>query len=404
MQRSLAHDKGKSRGNFTFFLHLPPSIIWQGFVSLLKMTEAEALIALNQLPKIGPVKTGRLVDACGSAMMVLKSPLSVLQTIPGIGPESAKLIVDWESHADPTAEINLARERDIKILTRDDIEYPKRLLESHDAPVILYVWGDLKPRDDHGIAIVGSRRATHYGKESARKFAFQLAQAGVTITSGLARGIDTCAHEGALAAKGRTIAVIGSGLMQLYPPENLGLAEKIAAGHGAVVSEFPLQMPPDKKTFPQRNRIVAHWTDGTLVVECPSRSGSLITANLANEAGRQVYAVPGPIDRPTSGGCHDLIREGATLVTDGSQILEDFQYLNLNESPEEATTPPPEVNEEESKILTALGRDEHGVDDLVEATGLPIATVSISLMKMELRALITALPGQRYRRKTRFSD
>ncbi|MDB4386944.1 DNA-processing protein DprA [Akkermansiaceae bacterium] len=369
------------------------------------MTEAEALIALNQLPQIGPVKTSRLVKSLGSAVKVLRASKNDLSRVSGIGPDSAGIISDWESHADPAEEIQLAKEREIMILTREDDGYPKRLLESHDAPVLLYVWGQLESRDDHGIAIVGSRRATHYGKEAARKFAFQLAQAGVTVTSGLARGIDTCAHEGALAAKGRTIAVIGSGLMQLYPPENLGLAEKIAAGHGAVVSEFPLRMPPDKRSFPQRNRIVAHWTDGTLVVECPSRSGSLITANLANEAGRQVYAVPGPIDRPTSDGCHDLIRDGATLVTDGSQILEDFQLLSFeSEGEEKEELFPPGLSSDEEKILEAMGRDEKTVDELVEATGLATSMISISLMKMELRALVMQSPGQRYRRKTKFSD
>jgi len=369
------------------------------------MTEAEALIALNQLPQIGPVKTGRLVQALGSAVAVLRSSQNDLSSVSGIGPESAGIIRAWESHADPSEEIKLAQEREISILTREDEGYPKRLLESHDAPVLLYVWGELESRDDHGIAIVGSRRATHYGKEAARKFSFQLAQAGVTVTSGLARGIDTCAHEGALAAKGRTIAVIGSGLMQLYPPENLGLAEKIAAGHGAIVSEFPLRMPPDKRSFPQRNRIVAQWTDGTLVVECPSRSGSLITANLANEAGRQVYAVPGPIDRPTSGGCHDLIRDGATLVTDGSQILEDFQLLSFGTGEDLDEDPPPSgLSADEEKILAAMGRDEMTVDELVEKTGLATSAITISLMKMELRALVMQSPGQRYRRKTKFSD
>ncbi|MGC6426557.1 MAG: DNA-processing protein DprA [Akkermansiaceae bacterium] len=367
------------------------------------MTETEALIALNQLPKIGPVKINTLVSRFGSAVQTLQASQSELTQVAGIGPESAGIIHDWESHADPSSEIALARERDIQIFTRDDANYPQRLRESHDAPVLLYVWGTLHARDDHGIAIVGSRRCTHYGRECARKFSFQLAQAGVTVVSGLARGIDTAAHEGALASQGRTIAVIGSGLMQLYPPENLGLAEKIADGHGAVVSEFPLKQAPDKRTFPQRNRIVAHWTDGTLVVECPSRSGSLITANLANEAGRQVYAVPGPIDRPTSGGCHDLIRDGATLVTDGSHILEDFQLLSFptEEHPE---APLPNLSEEENSILQALGTNEMMIDELVPETGMPIHLLTTALMKMELKGLLSQLPGSRYRRKTGFSD
>lgn len=368
------------------------------------MTETEALIALNQLPKIGPVKTNALVSQFGSAVRTLQASINELSCVSGIGPESAGIINDWESHADPSSEIALAKEREIQIYTREDEGYPQRLLESHDAPVLLYVWGNLEPRDDHGIAVVGSRRCTHYGRECARKFSFQLAQAGITVVSGLARGIDTAGHEGALAGKGRTVAVIGSGLMQLYPPENLGLAEKIAAGHGAIVSEFPLTQPPDKRTFPQRNRIVAHWSNGTLVVESPSRSGSLITANLANEAGRQVYAVPGPVDRMNSGGCHDLIREGATLVTDGSQILEDFQFLSFPSQEHRKEVPAPDLSEEEAIILRALGTDEKIIDDLVSETGMAIHLLSTALMKMELRGLLTQLSGQRYRRKTEFSD
>lgn len=369
------------------------------------MTETEALIALNQLPKIGPVKTNALVTRFGSAVKTLQASSSELTQASGIGEQSADVISNWESYADPSAEIQLAQEREIQILTKEDEGYPQKLLESHDAPVLLYVWGQLEDRDDYGIAVVGSRKCTHYGRECARKFSFQLAQAGVTVISGLARGIDTAGHEGALAAKGRTVAVIGSGLMQLYPPENLSLAEKIAAGHGAIISEFPLRQPPDKRTFPQRNRIVAHWTNGTLVVECPSRSGSLITANLANEAGRQVYAVPGPVDRPSSAGCHDLIREGATLITDGSQILEDFEFLSFSTNAEEKTVVPlPDLNEEETAILAALGADEKVIDELVTLTEMPIHLLSTALMKMELRGLISQFSGSRYRRKSRFSD
>ena len=368
------------------------------------MTEAEALIALNQLPQTGPVKIKRLIEALGSATKVLHAADTALQQVQGIGPESAKLIADWENLTDPTAEISLAKERDITILTQEDSDYPTALRDSYDAPVILYIWGKLEERDIHSIGIVGSRKLTHYGREAARKFAYQLAGAGLTVISGLARGIDTAAHEGALAAKGRTIGVLGSGLMQLYPPENLALAEKIADGHGAIISEFPLQTSPDKKTFPQRNRIVAHWSRAILVVECPSRSGSLITANLASEAGRHIYAVPGPIDRPTSGGCHDLIRDGATLVTDGSQILDDLSHLNFDLSLTFGNEPGPiethlDLTEEENAVLKALGHDERLIDELVAATSLPSHQISVILMKLELRNLVLTLPGQRYRKK-----
>lgn len=368
------------------------------------MTEAEALIALNQLPKIGPVKIRALVECFGSGTSALKQASTTLQNARGIGAETAKIISQWQDYSDPAAELTLAKERDIEILTQADEGYPAALREMYDAPVVLYVWGKLMERDIHAIGIVGSRKLTHYGREAARKFAYQLAGAGLTVISGLARGIDTAAHEGALAAKGRTIGVLGSGLMQVYPPENLALAEKIAGGFGAIVSEFPLQTKPDKQTFPQRNRIVAHWSQAVLVVECPSRSGSLITANLAGEAGRTIYAVPGPIDRPSSGGCHDLIRDGATLVTDGSQILDDFSTLPLPKTAPSAPEPAPretylDLPEEENLILQTLSDRDCSVDDLVRATKLPAHKISVALMKLELRNLIQTLPGQRFTKR-----
>lgn len=366
------------------------------------MTETEALIALNQLPVAGPVKIRRLLEKFGNAVNTLRQSNSSLQRIQGIGPEAAKLITQWQDYADPAAELQLAKERNIKILTQEDEGYPLALRDAYDAPIVLYVWGDLQENDLHSVGIVGSRKLTHYGREASRKFAFQLASAGLTVISGLARGIDTAAHEGAVAANGRTIGVLGSGLMQVYPPENLVLAEKIADGHGAIISEFPLQTSPDRKTFPQRNRIVAHWSRALLVVECPSRSGSLITANFALEAGRQIYAVPGPIDRPTSGGCHDLIREGAILVTDGSQILEDFSHLNFPTPKNEEPRPIEnfvDLSPEENTVLKALSGSDQSIDEIVEKTQLPAHQISVILIKMELRKLVAPLPGQRFTRK-----
>ncbi len=367
------------------------------------MTETEALIALNQLPKTGPIKINRLLESFGSATNTLKQPIDQLTRVQGVGPEIAKIIHRWQDYCDPTQEIFLAKERGIQILTRDHEDYPNALHAYQDSPIVLYVWGNLKPQDQQAIAVVGSRKLTHYGRETARKFSYQLASAGLTIISGLARGIDTAAHEGALAAKGRTIAVLGSGLLQTYPPENLPLAEKISEDQGAVISEFPLQTSPDKQTFPQRNRIVAHWAQALLVVECPSRSGSLITANLASDAGKQIYAVPGPIDRPHSAGCHDLIRDGATLVTDGSQILDDFSHLSFNSPSIDAQPSPPEtfldLTKDENTVFSALSSQEQAIDDLVHKTSLPAHQVSVILMKLELRNLILNLPGQRSRRR-----
>ena len=267
------------------------------------------------------------MDAFGSAESILSASLSKLMMVEGIGPESAEIIRGWEDKVNLKAELRDVESRGLNIITQDDDAFPDALRKSYDPPLLLYVWGEIKDIDRHAIAIVGSRKTTHYGTQMARQFAFQLAGSGMTVVSGLARGIDTHAHEGAVAAKGRTVAVIGSGLGQIYPPENMALAEKIASGQGAIVSEFPINTPPSKKTFPMRNRIVAAWSQAVLVVECPEWSGARITANLAGELGKPIFAVPGQIDRPSSAGCHSLIREGATLVTTGQDILDDMSIL-----------------------------------------------------------------------------
>jgi DNA processing protein len=321
--------------------------------------------------------------------------------VDGIGEETAKILQNWQDHADPIAEIREAHERGIAIVTQDDEGYPAPLRDAYDPPLLLYVWGTIEPRDKHAIGVVGSRRATHYGTQATKKLSYQIAQAGFTIISGLARGIDTAAHEAAVAAGGRTIAVIGSGLGKLYPPENLALAEKIASGFGAVVSEFPLNTAPDKQTFPMRNRIVAAWSRALLVVECPAWSGSLITANLATEYGKPVFAVPGPIDKPSSAGCNQLIRDGATLVADASHLLDDLGQLPFarKASAAEPAVEIPELPEEEAAVFAAVTSDESPVDRIIERCGLPAHIVSGTLMKLEMRRLVRVFPGFRYARR-----
>ena len=365
------------------------------------MSEAEALVTLNLLPGMGPVRIRRLISTLGSARNALTASSRDIERIEGIGPNTARLISDWENQANPESELAEAHKRGITIITSDCPSYPEPLSRIADSPIVLYVWGDLQERDRHALGIVGSRQLTHYGRQTARKFAFHLAQAGLTILSGLARGIDTAAHEGALAAQGRTVAVIGSGLLQLYPPENMPLAQKIANGGGAVISEYPLHTRPDRKRFPQRNRVVAGWGTGLLVVECPARSGALITANLATEYNRNVYAIPGQLDRPTSQGCNNLIREGATLVTDPTQILEDFSNLPLfpsksNGSPEEIPVATNLKIDEKSVYEVMEPGEEHTIDSLIEASGLQPKTVSTVLLMLEMKHLVKALPGQRY--------
>lgn len=366
------------------------------------MTSREALVALNMLPKIGPVRVRRLLAAFGDAASILHAPKDRLMRVDGIGAETAGILVAWQTHTDPAKEIADAESRGIAIITQEDDDYPAPLRDAYDPPMLLYVWGKLEPRDRHAISIVGSRRTTTYGVQTTKKLSYQLAQAGFTIISGLARGIDTAAHEAALAAKGRTIAVLGSGLAKLYPPENLALAESIAGGNGAVISEFPLHTSPDAQTFPMRNRIVAAWARAVLVVECPAWSGSLITANLASEYGKPIFAVPGPIDKPTSAGCNQLIRDGATLVADASHILDDLGELPFARKPSaaEPAAEIPELPEEEAAVYAAVSDDEAPVDLIIERSGLPAHVVTATLMKLEMRRLVRAFPGFRYARRS----
>jgi DNA processing protein len=251
---------------------------------------------------------------------------------------------------------------------------------------------------------------THYGREQARKFSFHLARAGFTIISGLARGIDTAAHEAALAAGGRTIAVLGSGIGNVYPPENQALADRIA-GSGAVLSEFPVLYVPDKQSFPLRNRIVAGMSSGLLVVEAPARSGSLITANQALEQGRTVFAIPGPIDRPSSEGCHRLIQQGATLVCTPDDVIDELGLeinalpLDFTESvskpiprqaPEEPAPPTRNVDlsELERRLLSELALGETTIDRLSEATQVPAGRIGAALLQLEMKRLVRQLPGK----------
>lgn len=363
------------------------------------MDTTQAYIALNLLPNVGPVRVGRLLKKFGKPEAVLAARPNELLEISGIGKDTANLIANWRENIDLEAELDKIEQRGLSVLTPADELYPPLLKQIHDPPFVLYVWGEVTPADAHGIAIVGSRRATHYGTESARKFGFQLAHAGLCVVSGLARGIDTAAHEGALASGGRTVAVIGSGLGQLYPPENMALAERIAE-NGAVVSEFPVDFPPEKRSFPLRNRIVAGWCRGTLVIEAPERSGALITAKQATETDRDVFAVPGQIDRPTSRGSNRLIQAGAKLVLDARDILEEMETLfSFPEAPPSLNQPksaPPHLSASEKRVYEALGDEERHIDELAQSAGLPLPEVSATLVRLEMKRLVKQLPGKHF--------
>src|SRR5436853_2114662 len=360
------------------------------------MNSTEACIALNMLPTVGPVRLRKLLEVFAEPQRVLAAKRSELRAAEGIGNEVADQISNWESIVNLAAELDRIREFGASVIIQTSPSYPRSLREIHAPPIVLYVWGELQKRDHHAIGIIGARRTTHYGMESAKKLAYQLAYAGLTVISGLARGIDTAAHQGALAAKGRTIAVIGSGLSKLYPPENAALAEKIRSGNGAIVSEFSMEIEPDRQTFPMRNRIISGWSQGLLVVEAGANSGALISVAQALEQGRNVYAVPGHINAPTAIGSNRLIQQGAKLVMDASDILDDLQILlpEATPAPDAAVRALPTLSDDERRVYEAIRETETSIDDIATKAELPSGTVSSTLLRLELKKLVKQLPGK----------
>jgi DNA processing protein len=362
------------------------------------MNSTEARIALNMIAKMGPVRLRKLLEVFETPERILSAKRSQLQAVEGISNDVAGQIANWENTVDLPAELASIREFGAEVITAQSPTYPRQLLEIHAPPIVLYVWGELTARDQHAIAVIGSRRTSHYGAECAKKLSYQLAYSGLTVISGLARGIDTAAHQGALAAKGRTIAVIGSGLSKLYPPENAALADKIRNGNGAVLSEFSMAVEPDRQTFPMRNRIISGWSHGILVVEAGLNSGALITASQAIEQGRSVYAVPGHINAPTAHGSNRLIQQGAKLVMDAGDILDDLQILlpAKQKLPEALPRPLPELAADERLVYDAIRSTETPIDQIAAASELPAAIVSSALLRLELKRLVKQLPGKHF--------
>ena len=361
------------------------------------MTETEAAIILNMLPQVGPVRFGRLLERFGSPTGILSATGSSLRAVEGIGQEVASVITSWRDHADLDGELRLMEKSGARVITRADAEYPSLLREIHDPPIVLYVLGQIEERDHrNGIGIVGTRKASHYASEAAKKLGYQLTYAGLTVYSGLARGIDTAAHQAAIAANGRTVAVLGSGLSSIYPEENVPLAEKIALGHGAVISEFPMATTPTRQTFPKRNRIISGCCLGLLVVEAGLNSGALISAREAGEQGRSLYAVPGRIDHPGTLGSNRLIQQGAKLVIDAGDIL---SYLPMMfAAPQELPKSRPKAGlaGEDLLVYEAIGDDPTDVDTIITRSGLPPATVSSRLLALELGRHVKSAPGGRF--------
>jgi DNA processing protein len=382
-------------GRLKFSFRLSPALLP---VILFIMDSREALVALNLIEHVGPVRLRQLLEHFGDAPAVLRATKTQLLSVRNIGDETAEAIAGWEKTIDLAAELKRIADFGCHIIIQADPEYPELLKQIYDPPFVLYVKGQLLTKDKNAVAMVGSRMTTHYGIEVARKLAYQLAYVGVTVVSGGARGIDTAAHQGALSAKGRTIAVLGTGVNLVFPPENAQLYERIAA-NGAIITQFPFNRPADKQSFPIRNRIVAGMTLGSVVVEANLTSGALITANFAAEYGRQVFAVPGRIDSPRSKGCHELIKKGAKLCESAEDVLSEFEYLfpAPNRPPgasETGVLPALELSPNEQQVYGCLDHEEISIDEIIRKSGLPSSAVSVALLGLEMKRLVRQLPGK----------
>ncbi len=357
-----------------------------------EISEQQAFLVLNALPELGPVTLRRLRDAFGDdPRRILAAPAGELKRVKGVGEAVAATIIRWRDHVSlPKEESQLAK-TGARFVTWRDSAYPELLKEIYDPPIGLYWKGD-DTISAPCIAMVGTRRPTLYGQNVARKLATDLARRGFCVVSGLARGIDTAAHEGALSAGGRTVAVLGCGLDIIYPAENLDLYRRIA-GQGAVLSEFRFGRRADRQSFPMRNRIVAGMCQGLIVVESDNNGGSMITARFAGDQGRTVFAVPGRIDQASSRGCHQLLRDGAVLVQGADDVVEEFGYLDglRPAGAEEATgrEDGPELSAPEIAVMDVLGDGSilHP-DQLAGKTGLAGSELNSVLMMLELKRLV----------------
>ncbi len=368
---------------------------------MIERDELAAWLRLLHTPGVGRESARKLLSAFGSPEAVLAASGSARRQVVGTrlataldaAPESWPALVDTTWHW-LQAEADAPR----SVVTLGDPHYPARLLETADPPLLLYAQGQLESLASDMLAIVGSRHPTPQGVANARAFAQHLSQAGHCIVSGLALGIDAAAHAGALEGAAGSIAVVGTGLDSVYPKRNAALAQRIV-GHGLMLSEFALGTPPLAENFPQRNRIIAGLSRGTLVVEAALQSGSLITARLAAEAGREVFAIPGSIHSPQSRGCHALIRQGAKLVESVQDVLDELPPTATGH-PTDAT-PAPAGAAASDALLDAMGFDPVSLDALVARTGWPPQDLNIRLLDLELDGSVARLPGQLFQRLAR---
>ena len=353
-------------------------------------------IGFNRVRGIGPARLRALLDAFGTIDAAWLAPEDALREV-GLDRRSIASLIEARRQLDLTAELVRVQRAGVNLLTWDDPAYPQALLTINDPPPVLYVRGELRFEDAWAVAMVGTRTASVYGREVARVLAADLVSAGVTIVSGMARGIDAQAHRAALDAGGRTVAVLGSGVDVIYPWEHRKLAEEIAS-RGALVSEYALGTKPEASNFPPRNRIISGLSRGVIVVEAGERSGALITADFAAEQGREVFAVPGGIFQRNSRGPNRLIRDGAHPLLSASDVLEALDLTDVTEHVAAQMLFP--TDETEALLLERLSEEPTHVDEVGLASGLPIATVSSTLALMELKGLVRQVGRMNYVRTT----
>lgn len=368
------------------------------------MDEVRHWLELSLIPGVGSKTFLKLLQSFGAPESVLEAPRSTLSQVEGVTTTLAEAI-DRGAKDELDKSLKLIEEHEVSVVTIEDPDYPEFLKHIHDPPPLLYVKGTLDRGDRNAISIVGTRRATHYGKTVASKLAGDLARIGITVVSGLAYGVDAAAHKGALEAGGRTIAVLGCGVDVVYPRANSKLFERIP-GSGALVSEFPMGCQPDAGLFPQRNRIVSGLSLGTLVIEAPRKSGALITARLAMEQGREVLAVPGNIFSPYGEGCHRLIKDGAKLVENVYDIIGEVE-ASLEKIDTRASISAADgidrknlkMSADERKVFDCLSMLPMHIDDIIEECDLTASRAASALVTLELKGQIQQLSGKQFIRR-----
>jgi len=373
------------------------------------MNDKEACILLNMVQGIGYVKVKAICESLGSPGKIFEKDIEGIKKLNCLNEKTINSIFEYQKNGKLTQELKLIEKASVKVTSFLDDDYPSQLKEISNPPLCLYSRGSLNCSYDNTLAVVGSRMLTTYGREVIESIIAQLSYAGWNIVSGLAYGTDAAVHRTVVNSNGVTIGVLGGGLMKFHPQEHLELAEQMIEKNGAVISEFPMEMPPTRQSFPMRNRIISGLSKGVLVIEAGNKSGSLITSNFALEQGRQVFAIPGRINSPQSKGCNALIKNGAKLVESVDDILDEFELLPgfkmIEKINNENLKLPNEVNnkitlsDDELKIISCIKNEEKSIDIISVETSIPLPTLLTSLMKLELKKQVSQLPGKRYKSK-----